>query len=862
MRIAPLLLLTALLSLPALAQTTYDTYTGWAVPTEPVLPASESHPQLWFDADGLEAMRAKWNDPAYADVVARVRADISDYKRRNASSTDPGDRSQMAKALAFAWIMDQDDVAFVKGIQALAIAYQNVPRDASTASFSGDNDEIYRATWLQNFCDAYDWLQPSLSAENDAAIRAALAEEAGFLADNMVSGVRYAPRPHNHRSKPAYALGTAALTLSDHPDAADWLQLALEQQNTTTRYQFSADGVYREGSHYWVYTMVNAIPFLWQYRHAGQDLFPAYQPTFEWVVRTRTGRGWMPALEDGFPKPAPTHMVAAAYASSSTGLHPTAPLAEVLQWNWDTTDFFRDDYTGATRDVVWTIEEFLTVDADIPSTAPGASPTQYLESGQVAFRSDWNAGDPDTRMVLFHGVASADNHDHPDLMSVMIDAQNTPLAVDAGYGPGGFSDDRRDWYTSAQAHNIVTVNGFASRDISTQDNLGPEQRVFLDGSAFDVAEMQAPNNGVRGGAVITRGVAFLDDAVTVVYDLAEATEAADFRVQLHGRGQPTRTDNQVTWTAGDDEFGDGGALHAGFVADGPISYDNLQGWTSFYFSREEAQTGVAARRTATTAAFLHTLVAGPESSTAPPLTDRTVGDLVSAELQTDTGALHLATQRDNTVRTADRITTDATFASVGRDDTRATRWGAVRATTLSWDGLALMESDLAVTATGDFRNASRPTVHLGGFEGTATVTVQLLPATATLLSATLDGQAVTPESLGGGRYRTEVDAPGVLAFTTDAPTSSEERGEAEPFRLEVSPNPSRGPVRLTLDVLVPSPVRVTVSDALGREVATLVRTLAAGRQSLVLSDLASAPGVYSAVVEVAGLRARTRFTRL
>ena len=361
----------------------------------------------------------------------------------------------------------------------------------------------------------------------------------------MVSGVRYAPRPHNHRSKPAYGVGTAALTLSDHPDAASWLTLALEQQNTTTRYQFSADGVYREGSHYWLYNLVNGIPFLWQYRRAGVDLFPAYQPTFEWPIRVRTGRGWLPALEDGFPKPAPTHMVAAAYASSTTDLHPTASLGELLAWNWETTDFFVDNYTGATNDVVWSIDEFLTMDLSIPSTPPGVSPTLQLESGQMVFRSDWDAGDPETRTLLFHGVASADNHDHPDLLSYTLDAENTPLAVDAGYGPDGFSDDRRSWYVSAQAHNIVTVNGFPARDISTNQNEGPEQRVFLDGPAFDAGEMWAPNNGVIGGAEVTRGIVFLDDRYYAVYDHVEAASSSSIQVHLHGRGQPDRTEEMT-----------------------------------------------------------------------------------------------------------------------------------------------------------------------------------------------------------------------------------------------------------------------------------------------------------------------------
>ena len=857
------------LALPAQAQGQYETYTGWTVSTTPVLPASEAHPQLWFGADDLDALRAKWTDPAYADVVARVRDDIATYKRRDAGSTDPGDRAQMAKALAFAWIIEGDLVARVKGYEALLLAYENVPREATREAFGGEYDEIYRATWLQNFCAAYDWLYGVLSPEDEATIRAALAEETALLADNMVDGVRYAPRPHNHRSKPAYAVGTAALTLSDHARAADWLTLALEQQNTTTRYHFSADGVYREGSHYWLYNLVNGIPFLWHYREVSDvDLFPAYQPTFEWAVKVRTGRGWLPALEDGFPKPAPTHMVAAAYKDASTDLHPTAPLAEVLAWNWATTDFFTDNYTGATNDVVWSVDEFLTVDASIPETAPGISPTVRLESGQVVFRSDWAAGDPDTRTLLFHGVASADNHDHPDLLSYVLDAENTPLAVDAGYGPGGFSDDRRDWYTSAQAHNVVTVNGFPVRDESTQRNEGPEQTAFLDGPAFDAAEMRAPNNGVIGGATVTRGVAFLDDRYYAVYDHVEAAREASIQVHLHGRGQPDRTGHQVTWTAPDDAIGDGGKLHAAFVADGPLAFDGTDGWTSFYFNREEAQGGIAARRNAATATVLHTLVATDASGAALAVTDRTAGDLVSAELATDTGAWHLATQRESALRTAGRVSTDATFAAVGRDGADATRWGLVRGTSLAWDGTALVESSTPVTVSGDLRDAGRPSVTVAPFEGTATLVLQLLPATATAESVTLDGTPVAFEALGGGRLRFTLTAPGTIEVTTDLATAGEPAEAEALLGLAASPNPSAGPIRLHLDLPAPGPVRVAVYDALGRRVVALADApFAAGTHALVWDGRAEgsgpvAAGVYTVVAEAAGQRAVARLVRL
>ena len=622
--------------------------------------------------------------------------------------------------------------------------------------------------------------------------------------------------------------------------------------------------------------MVNGLPFLWHYRQsAGVDLFPAYQPTFEWPVRVRTGRGWLPALEDGFPKPAPTHMVAAAYRDAETDLHSTAPLAEVLNWNWEATDFFTDDYTGATRDVVWSITEFLTADLGIPATPPDASPTQRIPSGQIVFRSDWNAGEGDTRHLLFHGVASADNHDHPDLLSYVLDAENTPLAVDAGYGPGGFSDDRRDWYTSARAHNILTVNGFPARDFSTQRNEGPEQTAFVDGGAFDAAEMRAPNNGVQGGAMTTRGVAFLDDEFFAVYDHVDAFQEASIQVHLHGRGAPDRTDNRMTWTAPDDQFGDGGKLHAAFVADGPLLFDEDDGWTSFYFSREETQRWVAARRNSDTATILHTLVATDTNGDAPEVTDRTEGALVSAELAVpasesgERGAWHLASQQDNTLRTADRITTDATFAGVGREGDDATRWGVVRGTSLAWDGTDLLIASAPVTVSADHRFGPVQSLTLAQSETEATVTFQLLPTTASPTGATLDGSSLAYEDLGGGAVRFTVPATGgTVKVQTNVIVSNEPTHTPPSLALSASPNPSSGEVRITVRGADFASVRVVVYDVLGRQVQTLADgPLGAGGEVLTWDGRTEggdrAPsGVYVVAAESNRQSARTRLTIL
>ena len=163
-------------------------------------------------------------------------------------------------------------------------------------------------------------------------------------------------------------------------------------------------------------------------------------------------------------------------------------------------------------------------------------------------------------------------------------------------------------------------------------------------------------------------------------------------------------------------------------------------------------------------------------------TDRTDGGLVSAELETETGAWHFATQRDAALRTAGRVSTDAAFAAVGRDGEAATRWGMVRGTSLAWDGLPLVTSDVPLTVSADFRAPWSPTLAIAPFEGTATVTVQLLPPDVAPQSVRLDGTALAFEHLGAGRVRVVLTEAGTLDVTTDVAVSTERASGAPRLR--------------------------------------------------------------------------------
>ena len=103
---------------------------------------------------------------------------------------------------------------------------------------------------------------------------------------------------------------------------------------------------------------------------SGVDLFDEYQPAFEWPIRVRTGRGQIPNIEDSYLKPAPTHMVAAAYRGKRTELNPNEDFAAICQWNFERTRFIGYDYTGATADVTWEIDEYILFDNSIEPPAP------------------------------------------------------------------------------------------------------------------------------------------------------------------------------------------------------------------------------------------------------------------------------------------------------------------------------------------------------------------------------------------------------------------------------------------------------------------------------------------------------------
>ncbi|MEX0737342.1 MAG: heparinase II/III family protein [Bacteroidota bacterium] len=812
------------LSVSVHAQSMYETYNGFTVSTNPVLPTVEAHPSLWFPSEEVEALKSKKDASGVASSIWNgIMSKVNSFKTKSASSQSVNDRPRMAKYCAFGWVMNGDTTARNKAIEALIIAYGNVPRTATSADFGGSYDEIYRATWLQNYCAAYDWVQEELTSKQDSTIRAKLIEETLLLRNNMVEGVRYAPRPHNHRSKPAYALGTAALTFSSDGRAEEWLQFALTQQNTVTKYMFSADGLYREGSHYNMYSLVNALPFLWHYKNvSGVDLFSVYQPMFEYPLMIRSKKGWMPNVEDGYIKPYPTHMAAKAYMSSETALHSSEPLSKLMQWNWFTTTIFDGNYTGATNDVTWDIDEYVTFDPTIPQVVPNFSPTLKMDNGQVVFRNNESFSQPVERYLLFHGVSESDNHQHPDLLSYILEYQGTILATDAGYGKDGFSDANRSWYLSAEAHNTVTINGAAPIDFSTNER--PLDLHFISSPAGDFAEKKT-KTGVTGGG-IRRGILFPRKEYWVVYDIGTAHASVTYKLNIHGRGTMTRTGSQVTWTtpSPSDNYGLAARLHAFLLGSETVTINNRTGYTSL-FKDQVAQSWVEASQVGDSVLFLHLLVPGPTTMVFPTVTDLSTDGVLAFSMADQGANSQFMVQGGNSLVTVGKSSTNATFAWFEFSGDSLLLGSVNDGTIIEWQGSRIFESDQPMTFVFDYSAPGFVDFYIDAVPQPSMVTAMPLWALATVEAIQLNRQPVSFTTLQDGSVRFVLSGSGHLRFHANA-TTSVERSEPEPIPEDVHilgnyPNPFNPTTRIRFTISRQGQTMLNVYNMVGQCVKTL-----------------------------------------
>ena len=678
----------------------------------PKLPAKETHPSLWFTADEAAAMRAKKDQDQQA---ARLWKQVSESEFLTMelmavpSATDEkkpihqyyGYMAQAAKYSGFMIWMTEDEAQKKKWIARttalLERAYDGPIYELDPKKKSGPTDEIYLGSWMQNYASAYDWVQPFLTAEQDKAIRARLVKQCDYLSRNIY---KWTSRPHNHLSKPAWGLGSGALALCEEKDAINWLGVAITAGNDNTRYFFSADGIYREGSHYLGFSWTNFLPFMINYRNvSGVNQFEAFKPVMEWGVAVRNSHGWLPNIEDSFIRPFPAHMAAAYYKDSKTSLHSSAPLSEVMMWAWNTTEMkpFQEyterttfNWTGATWDYTLPLDEYLTYDPSIKSTPPDASPTVFLDGGQSMFRNIWNTSDPAGRYLLFQGVAEADNHEHYEHLSFIISAENQMMASDGGYTRKSYGEKMRtQWYKQAAAHNVVTLNGEAPVDAA--ENATPVSRHRIDTDFFDFEEKEAP---YPGGGKLRRAIAFPGQSYFVVADIVSSPAEAEAVAILHGgRAKMEGDGNYRVWNYENDTYGPAAHLHAWTFGSGDgFKIENAEGELTYLKGDFGVFPYTKASGTGTEQVFLQVLFPSAKGKSGPKVSSSKNGNQIMVTVENGDITDRFLVQPSAKPATFATLETDATFAWTREATGTVSHYAVREATNLKANGTALMES--------------------------------------------------------------------------------------------------------------------------------------------------------------------------
>ncbi len=757
------------------ASVNYESYSGFVADSTPVLPGQESHPKLWFDTGGVGALYAKrladpyaaslWNSIRTSPYLTMELPQAPGCVFGNVVHAYYGEMARIAKYNAFLYLMEGNEQHKERAVQALLRAYDGpiyTCADIDPNVSSSPIDETYRANWAQNFAAAYDWMQPHLTPQQDAEIRDRLAFEAQTLYDNIwirVDGGNdrgWGPRPHNHRSKPAWGLGSLALALSSYSkpgmnSPSDWLKEALESANSNLSYFFSSDGIYREGSQYYIYSHINFVPFLYHYKNvSGVDQFRLFKPAFLWEFNVSNNKGWMPNFADSFLRHNFLHMVAGQFMTEEdhTSLHPDAKWGNLFQWRYMTTDTSPwggefGNNTGASYDDTMDLDKYLTYESSIEPIAPtGTGTSFFLEGGQTIFRNNWLTDDPSSRYLLFQGVAEADNHNHFDHLSYIIHAENQMMASDAGYSRSAYGDaERRTWYRTAPAHNTATLDGKWPVDFAQNDT--PPSLYSMDTDFFDFQQKSArfidiQNDTTKGESPLLfppdseslgymdRAVAFPGQQYFVIADQLRSRNGTprNFSVYVHGgKGAMSGSGGFRQWVYPNSVYGSAAKLGAWIFADN-AAFTDRTGEVSYVKDDYTVQGYVEASKQAAAADFLQILIPMPIAAALPEVKDLSnstrTGGTVAIDGNLDTYML----KGGNGNAQVGHMESNGSFAYV-RDSGLPLQYMVREASSLRYRNTEWLRASAPVTVAADVSRRDRHTGRIFTPEGGATVSLRV-----------------------------------------------------------------------------------------------------------------------------------------
>jgi hypothetical protein len=323
------------------------------------------------------------------------------------------------------------------------------------------NDEA-SMPMLERMSFAWDWMGGELTPAERAKVLASVTER-GNQVLRVLQQQDFLSHPFNNHSGRAIAfLGDAGLAfLGDIPEAADWLDYALQCYLTSYPGWGGDEGGWAQGMSYWGFYVYGHTNFLEALREVtGTDVFlrPFYRNTGYLAVYFTPPYAPMGGFGDGAYHP----------PGEVEGLL-TDCLARVFRdpiLKWQANGVFEMGEKNTTRWREWFTEDVLaTLREGRPESVPSQPPAKLTGSrlfpdiGWAAMHSALGDRANDVWALFKSSRFGSFSHSHADQNTFQLYAYGRALAIDSGYYPSYGTPHDNLWTRQTRAHNGILVNG-------------------------------------------------------------------------------------------------------------------------------------------------------------------------------------------------------------------------------------------------------------------------------------------------------------------------------------------------------------------------------------------------------------------
>ncbi|MCB9792069.1 MAG: heparinase II/III family protein [Alphaproteobacteria bacterium] len=511
-------------------------------------PWVQAHPGLIVVASDKERILARLDRTPY-DLILQELIESADAELREPELGDwdhsaHGHNGTVAQDAAFlAWLLDDADYA-AKAREAFTLL------DPDLASSTDWDVNIRSVRPIMGYCNAYDLLMGmgALSEEEALDARETLLSITDdlferFVDDDVMRQVALGFSQNNHPIRTASAIGYAALTFPDAPEAEDWSNFAVSELSylwgPDGRY-IQADGGVSEGPFYFGFGASAAIAYFIAARTTEegggadpgreflrdcrnrQDVAPWAPNTcvegeafrfenplfgeqlpaaFDWSIGLRLPDGLRPPLADGY-----------FYAMNGSALRTGFGGPGYALWDWAEVSE-RPYEMGHGNDLL--PHHLAWVDDSVEAAPPPWTTRILPEAGTATLRSGWDTEARWLLLVAEAGAARQTLHDHADGLSFSMAAYGDYLLVDPGYYKPNELDNA---VTSApEAHNVVLIDGHGAPDKGLLTDFGDTDAFMTRAYEGEALELVGADTEYEQTA-LSRDVLFVRGRYFIVID--------------------------------------------------------------------------------------------------------------------------------------------------------------------------------------------------------------------------------------------------------------------------------------------------------------------------------------------------------